>query len=492
MTKKAKYKLYVNILNVIVNIFLNMVKRGNCLSKFNSSQGFEKIKDAISKKPSSVHFIGVGGVSMYSLFNFTSRLGIAVSGSDKSSSERTEKLIKKGFDVKVPENREALLRATLAVYSLAVSENDSEIRLAEELGIPLVSRAEYLAYVSEEYKTKISVSGSHGKSTVTAMITKILSDASLSPSALSGAALAGICEPYIFGKRDYLVFEGCEYKDSFLRFSPDFSVFLNLELDHTDYFKSFDDIKRSFFSAMQRADTCVVNKDDAELFSLAVASGRSVKSFGIENDADFSAKDLKSDCGFYSFSVLKDGKALEEIKLSVLGRFSVYNALAAFSLAFTLGVEPSIISKSLSQFSGIERRLELIGKKENGAPIIYDYAHHPSEIKSGIMALRESYKGKITVVFKPHTYTRTRDLFDEFAISLGFADKVYLSAIDAIRETEIEGVSSENLARAIGGGAKALSDEEIAKEVSASSDAVIIMGAANLDKIKRKILANNF
>ncbi len=462
------------------------------MSKFNSSQGFEKIKELLSQKDASAHFVGAGGISMYSLFNFTRLGGIKVSGSDKTRSERTEKLIKQGLDVKVPSNIEAVEHSSLLIYSLAVSESDEELRLAEELGIPTVSRAEYLGYLSLEYKTCISVSGSHGKSTVTAMLTKILTDAGLSPSALSGANLSELSEPYIFRGKDYLVFEACEYKDSFLRFSPDISAFLNLELDHTDYFKSFDDISRSFLSAMKRAKRLIVNKDDCELYSLAERSGVPFLSYGIESDADFKAVNLKNDGGRYSFSLEKDASLIAGVTLSVLGRFSVYNALAAFSAAYSLGISPDVIADSLSRFSGIERRLEILGKRKSGAPIIYDYAHHPSEIKSGISAVREFYKGNINVIFKPHTYTRTRDLFDGFAIALSLADRAFISEIDAIREDKIEGISSENLARAIGDGAKAISDEEILREIKDLDGAIIIMGAANIEEIKKKITQEEF
>lgn len=465
-----------------------MEKRGNYLSKLNSSQGFEKIKEILSRDGASVHFLGVGGISMYSLFNFTRLMGIRVSGSDKILSERTEKLIKSGFDVKVPENPDGAMRASLLVYSLAVAENDRELRIAEELGILEVSRAEYLGYLAELYKTRVSVSGSHGKSTVTAMLTKILSDAGLSPSSLSGARLSETAEPYVFGDKEYLVFEACEYKDSFLKFTPDIAVFLNLELDHTDYFKSFDDISRSFLSAMKRAGRIAVNRDDAELYALAERSGVPFLSYGIEDAADIRAVNLKKGTDGYSFSVEARGFTVADISLSVLGSFSVYNALAAFSAAYSLGISPPVIAKSLSSFHGIERRLELLYKRKCGAPVIYDYAHHPSEIKAGISAIKDCYSGKINVIFKPHTYTRTRDLFDEFVISLGLADRVFLSEIDAIRENKIEGVTSGSLARSIGDNAFALSDEEILEKIKELDGAVLIMGAANLEDLKEKIL----
>ena len=411
-----------------------------------------------------------------------------MSGSDKSRSERVERLINSGFDVCSPENLAGAERASLLVYSLAVAEDDKELRIAEERGIPTVSRAEYLAFLSSDYKTKISVSGSHGKSTTTAMISKIFCDAGRSPSVLSGAALSEGGEPYIKAGDDYLVFEACEYKDSFLKFSPDASVFLNLDFDHTDYFKSFDDIRRSFLAAIKRSALCVVNKDDGELFSLAAASGSPFISYGIDSDADFRAGNLKSEAGKYSFSVFYKGVKISEISLSVLGRFSVYNALAAFALSYSLGVSENIISPSLSLFPGIERRLEAIARGKNGAPVFYDYAHHPKEIESVILAVRELYRGEISVVFKAHTYSRTKDLFDGFVSALSLADRVYLSEIDAIREDAIEGVDAASLARAIGKGALALEDAEIVERLKSESGAIIIMGAANLDYIKMRIL----
>ena len=462
------------------------------MSKFNSSQGFEKIKEILSQKGASVHFVGVGGISMFSLFNFTRLMGIRVSGSDKSHSERTKKLIDEGHFVKVPKNVEGAMSANLVVYSLAISENDEELKLAEELGIPTVSRAEYLGFLSLGYVNSIAVSGSHGKSTVSAMLTKILTDAHVFPSALLGANFKECDVPFIYGQNEFLVFEACEYKDSFLCFLPDVSVFLNLELDHTDYFKTFDDISRSFLSAMKRAKRLIVNKDDTALYSLAELSGVTHLTYGIESDADFIAVNLKNSGNGYSFFVKYGDKLLAEINLSVLGRFSVYNALAAFAAAYSLGISADIISNSLSHFSGIERRLEFIGKRKDGSPIIYDYAHHPSEIKSGILAVKESYKGKINVIFKPHTYTRTRDLFDDFVESLSLADSVFISEIDAIREEKINGIDSQKIADAIGDTTQALSDDEILNEIKDSDGAIIIMGAANLENIRTKILEKKY
>jgi UDP-N-acetylmuramate--alanine ligase len=243
---------------------------------------------------------------------------------------------------------------------------------------------------------------------------------------------------------------------------------------------------------MKRAGRLVVNKDDALLFDLAEKSGTSFVSYGVESESDFKAENLKNEGDGYSFFVKSGGIALAYIKLSVLGNFSVYNALAAFALCYLQGIPAELIAKSLSEFNGIERRLELVGKRNNAAPIVYDYAHHPTEIREGILALRENYKGKINVIFKPHTYTRTRDLFDEFVLALSLADRILISEIDAIRENKIEGVSAEKLAAAIGAEAKALSDSEILKEIKTLEGAIIIMGAANLEALKTEISQNKY
>lgn len=456
------------------------------MSKFNSDLGFEKIEEALEKKSSCVHFVGVGGVGMYSLFNLTRARGIMATGSDKKQSLFTKRLIERGEDVRVGEYLEALKKATLVVFTLAVAEDDPEILRATELGIPLCSRAEYLAYLSKGYKIKISVSGSHGKSTVSAMIYDVLNHSGQMVSAVSGAMLSSGSEPFKIGGRDYLVFEGCEYKDSFLKFSPTYSVFTNLELDHTDYFKTLDDIKSSFLSAIERAGVSFVNIDDENLKSLIPKAKSKIISYGTSKGAVYRAVNISHTGGYYSFSVERMGEAVAEIKLSVIGSFSVLNALGAFAVADYIGIEPGETAKILSSFSGIERRLQKIGER-NGAPVIYDYAHHPSEIRAAYYAVREIYKGRINAVFKAHTYTRTKDLWDGFVESLMLFDRVFLSEVDGIRENEIKGINSQALANAIGNGAEALSDTEIISSLESVDGAVLIMGAAELEGIKNAL-----
>ncbi len=453
------------------------------MSKFNSFLGHEKISEALSQRAARVHFVGVGGVGMYSLFKLSKERGYSVTGSDSGGGELFERLKSEGADVYIGNRRESLEGAALCVYSLAVDEGDPEIRAAEERGIPLVSRAEYLSYLAEEYKRQISVSGSHGKSTVTAMLASVFKSAELSPSVVCGAALSSGGEPFISGKREYFIFESCEYKDSFLKFSPDIALFTNLELDHTDYFKTLDDIKRSFAVAMERAGVCIINADDDNLRSSASSTPTKSISYGVYRNADFRAVDIKENVGKYSFSVLKDGERIAKIELSTAGAHNLYNALGAFSASVTAGISPECAARALSSFSGIPRRLEKIGEHK-GAPVYYDYAHHPSEIKAGIESVRAMWQGEVNVIFKPHTYTRTKDLLGSFRESLSLADRVIILPIDGIREKDIKGVSAASLADEIGKRAAALSEDEALEVIQTLSGAVIIMGAANLYKIK--------
>lgn len=451
------------------------------MSKFNTFFGRDGIMKIIKEKGSAVHFVGVGGVGMYSVFLLAKKLGCKVSGSDRVAGEYFKKLENEGYDVYIG-SRPIKEDTKLLVYSLAVPENDSELKEAELLGVPAVSRADMLGALMSHFEKSITVSGSHGKSTVTAMIGEIFTRAGCKPTVTCGASMRG-GEAFLDGECEYIISEGCEYKDSFLCFSPCASVFTNLELDHTDYFSGIDDIKRSFLAAMDRGETVIYNADDANLSEISEKTKAKAVSFGLSENADFRAVKILGNGGKYSFSVLHRGEVLAKISLSVLGKFSVYNALSAFTLSYLMGIDKNTASAALSEFSGISRRLEKIGT-HGGAPVIYDYAHHPSEIKEGILTLKESFDGKINVIFKPHTATRTKDLMDGFIEALSLADKVYISELDTIREKGIEGISSETLAKRIGDRACAISDSEIISEIKKTDGAILIMGAADLSYIK--------
>jgi UDP-N-acetylmuramate--alanine ligase len=460
---------------------------GIVLSKFHSNSGKSKVFEILKNKGAKIHFTGVGGVGMYSLFKLSDYLGYSVSGSDREGSSLLDELTASGYDIKIGHRRENAINKDLVVYTLAVDEKNPEIAKAVDKGILAVSRAEYLGVIMENYKERIGVSGSHGKSTTTAMLDAIFSEAKKNPTTLLGARLnAG--SPIRIGSSDYLIYEACEYKDSFLYFSPTASVFTNLELDHVDYFKDLDAIKASFLKAMNMPRLSVINKDDENLRSIISDVNTRIVTFGECESADYQGCISERGNGCYSLKIRHGGREIINVNLSVPGRFNAKNALASASLSYELGINAEHIESALSDFSGIERRLEKIGEL-NGVPVYYDYAHHPTEIECAIGAVKDICRGEVAVIFKPHTYSRTAGLMNEFVKALSLAERVYLTEISAIREKQIEGVSSEAIARRIGEKAKFINDGDVLIALeNVKASAIIIMGAANLDVVKSKII----
>lgn len=456
------------------------------MSKFHSGIKKEEILGILERKDSKIHFVGVGGVGMYSLCRLTHSLGYEVSGSDREDSELCLELRKIGCKITVGHVAAAAAGAALIVYTLAVSEDNPELLYAESEGICAVSRAEYLGAVMTLYKERIGVSGSHGKSTTTAMLHSIFEQAGKSPTTLLGAKQKG-GSPLSIGEREYLIYESCEYKDSFLRFSPTIALFTNLEYDHVDYFKSFESLCDSFLLAMNSAPIVIINSDDENLRELIKKLKRRPITFAESAEADVRGFITHRKNGYYNLEIFHTGAEFC-VKLSVAGRHNAKNALAAAAAALTCGISHTEIKAALENFSGIERRLEIIGESW-GAKVYYDYAHHPTEIRCALEAVREMCEGKLCVVFKPHTYSRTAQFMHEFADALSLADEVILCEISAIREEKINGVSSEKIAKRIGKKAVVLKDAEVPGAIAKSGAcAVIIMGAANLESVKRGII----
>ncbi|MBE6644247.1 MAG: UDP-N-acetylmuramate--L-alanine ligase [Ruminococcaceae bacterium] len=458
------------------------------MSVFHSKFTKDEIMETLKNTDAKIHFIGVGGVGMYSLFLLSSRLGYTVSGSDRELSPLLNKLIDEGYDVSVGHTSENACGKDLVVYTLALPADNPELVYAEDNKIPAVSRAEYLGVLMENYCERISVSGSHGKSSTTAMISSVLTAAGLDPTVVLGASLPNSDSPLRVGGKEYLVFEGCEYKDAYLRFSPTVTVFTNLEHDHVDYFSDIESIRQSFLAAMNIPKVAIVNCDDENLRRLIPLAKSKIITYGESENADYRVIIYSLKAGYYGFKILHGGRDVLEIKLSLPGRFNAMNAAGAAVFAITAGISCDIISDSLSAFRGIERRLEKIGRYSSNS-VFYDYAHHPTEIKTVIESIREMTKKEVVVIFKPHTYSRTAGFMDDFVRALSLADRVLLCEISAIREKAIEGVSSAAIASKIGEKAVVISDDSVIdalKEVENSS--IVIMGAADLSRVKDLIL----
>ena len=456
------------------------------MSIFNSDLPIEDISSILKDVKSEIYFIGILGSGMYPLAQLLSGRGYKVSGSDRNAPKRP---CVDGHGIFISRGDGTIRGAGLAVYSLAIDEGDAEILLARSLGIPLISRAQLLGALMRDYPESVSVSGSHGKSTVTALIDHILSVSGKPHTTVSGATLSS-GERFTDGGEIFIA-EACEYKNSFLRLAPTYQLITSVELDHTDYFATVDDVRASFLLAAKRAPCTIINIDDElasgicrELKALADNSA-DVITYGYSADADYRISDARR-MGEITFFEINTKDKCFRLATKLIGGFNLYNVAAAVSVADMLGVPISDIEEAISDFQSIERRLSLISRI-NGVPIYYDYAHHPSEISAVIDALKERHSS-LTVIFRPHTYSRTKSLWNEFITALSKANFTILLDIYPARENYIDGVSSKELAKSIKNCicANPLCAAELA--VSYHTDAIALLGAGEVDGVKSDLL----
>ena len=467
-----------------------MAKDGNNAVSHKGHLHLERVQRVIKNKLSTVHFIGIGGVSMSSLARLTMKLGCTVTGSDRCAFSMLGELTSLGARIVIGHAPELVESATLVVYSHAIADDDPELVRARELEITTISRADYLGAIMLDYTNRIGVSGTHGKSTTTAMLDKIFTVANASPTVISGASLSE-GSPLRIGDMSTLIYEACEYKDSFLSFSPTVAIATNLELDHTDYFKDISELRESFRCALSHAsDYVVVNYDDVNLAKILPSIKARTVTFGTRKGADYRYSITAFLERGYEFDISRYGTAIASFKLNIPGTYNVANAVSAIVCALEFGIDIDTVKEAISRFSGIERRLEYVGKHRM-RPVYYDYAHHPTAIASVINTVRMITRGEVTVVFKPHTYSRTASLWEKFKSALSLADKIILTDIYPAREEPMPNISSERMARELGDRAVYLSDAEVVYGLDTySRGAVIIMGAGDMSEIKDAILKN--
>lgn len=451
------------------------------------------------KQPIHLYFMGIGGVSMSGLAEILLREGFRISGSDRQSSALTRHLESLGVQVYIPQAASNISSdIDMIVYTAAIQEDNEEFVAARSLDIPMLSRARLLGQLMQNYKTSVAVAGTHGKTTTTSMLAQILLEAEVDPTISVGGMLKSIGGNIRVGASDYFLTEACEYTNSFLHFSPKVATILNIDEDHLDFFKDLEDIRNSFrkFAALLPADgTLVINGEIPNLAPLLEGLSCRVLQYGNDSSFDYSATNITHDqYGIASFDLVKSGMFIDRISLSVNGDHNVMNALAAIAVADVLSLPFSAICRGLHQFSGTGRRFEYKGKKE-GVTIIDDYAHHPTEIRAALKAASLYPHKDIWCVFQPHTYTRTKALFSEFADALSMADHVILTDIYAAREKDTLGVSSAALAESLrekGCDACHISSfEEIAAfcgKHCAEGDLLITMGAGDVVNIGESLL----
>lgn len=479
------------------------------------------------KNPCHVHFIGIGGISMSGLAEILLDRGFTVTGSDRSETELTTHLTELGAHIFYPQAAENIDKANeiskidVVVYTAAIHPDNPEFVRTNDLGLKIIRRAELLGSIMDEYPLAIAVAGTHGKTTTTSMISEIFlaKDGNLEktengyvfsdknkdkvPTVTVGGILPAINSNVLVGSSETFIAEACEYQNSFLEFYPEYALVLNVEEDHLDFFKDINDIRNSFhtYCSHVREDGAVIISDKIpEYKALTEGINRKVITFGISaegngpDDADSTAKDISvNEKGCYSFTPIYKGEELPHVTLHVPGRHNILNALAAIAVCKEAGVSNESIIRGLSDFSGTHRRFEYRGTF-NGATVIDDYAHHPTEMAATISAAKNVKHNKLIVVFQPHTYTRLRVFLQQFADVLSEADTVVLAPVYAAREKDVYGVHSTDIRNILvkkGCDAYAFDSfseiEEFLSKKVADGDLLITMGAGDVVTVANDI-----
>ena len=447
-----------------------------------------------------VHCLGIGGIGLSAVAEILRDRGYIVSGTDIHPSKVTRHLEYLGIKVFTEHKPENVEGVDAIVYSAAVSEENPEVVRAHQLGIPLFSRAEVLGMIMDDYENSVAICGTHGKTTVTSMTSLILRNAEYKPTILVGGNLPQINGNVEIGGTKYFVTEACEYMDSFLQLKPSIGVILNIDSDHLDYFKTMDHIVQSFSTFVEQIPPhgIIIAFGDNPFVRSILKDHTNKITYGYSESNDFYAENIKfNENGFPGFDICNKGSKVASLELNVPGEHNVLNAMAAFVTTSYLGVDIPVIQQTLKEYSGTNRRFDYIGTTEKGVKVIDDYAHHPTEIKATLAAAKNVKHNKLWLIFQPHTYTRTKALFNEFVDAFLDADVVILTDIYAAREKDVYNISSYKLVTAM----KAkhpdkpvyyVKDfEDIAKYIekfAGKDDIVMTMGAGDVYKVGDMLL----
>jgi UDP-N-acetylmuramate--alanine ligase len=448
--------------------------------------------DFLKDKHKKIHFIGIGGISMSGLAEILLENNYKVSGSDMKASSITEKLSMQGAEVFIGHDEKNINDSDLVVYTAAVSDDNPELMRARDLNLHIMDRAEFLGQIMKGHKYNVAISGTHGKTTTTSMVSHIFLDANLDPTILVGGELDIINGNVRTGKSEYFITEACEYKASFLKFFPHVGVILNVEADHLDFYRNIDHIQETFIEFIKlipKDGYLVAYAEDEKLKQIIDHAESNVLTYGI-NEGNITAKNISfNEKGCSSFEVYKGDEKLFDANLNVPGKHNVLNALASICVALSLNVAHEHIIDGLASFFGTHRRFEFKGVKD-GVTVVDDYAHHPTEIKATLEAAKNFPHRKIFCVFQPHTYTRTLTLFDDFTHSFINTDEVILADIYAARENFTKLISSDMLGDSIRALGKVChnfhSFEEIVDYLKANlkeGDLLLTAGAGDVYKI---------
>lgn len=453
------------------------------------------------KKYKKVYMIGIGGISMSGIAEILKNWGLEVCGSDITDSDIIQNLRNNGIDITIGHNVNAVSNADLVVYTAAVKHDDPELLEAIRLNIPTIERKDLVGELTKAFSESICISGTHGKTTTSSMISVCFLNALLDPTIQIGAILNKINGNYKIGNSEYFILEACEYSESFLKFFPKTEIILNIDNDHLDYFKTFENIKNAFIKYVKLLDSkglLVLNGDDENCLDLQKYTDCTIITYGINNSAsNFVAKNISFDeNGFSEFDVYFDNNFYGHIKLSIAGKHNILNALACICVCDYYGISFDVIKNSLLEFTGADRRLEFKGYF-NDVAVFDDYGHHPTEIVATANAIKNKKYNESWVIFQPHTYSRTKNLLDDFVEALINFDHIIVTDIYAAREVNIFNISSKDLVNRINElypNSNALyiqNFDDIVKFVHSNvknNDLVLTLGAGTVTEIGAMIL----
>lgn len=451
-----------------------------------------QIKNII-QQVNRLHFIGIGGSGMFPIVQILHSQGYTITGSDNNESSILEQERQMGIEVHLGHDAAHLKDAQLVVYSAAIFKDNVELVAAREKGIPVVERSEVLGYLSSQYANCICISGTHGKTTTTAMLTQILLLADMDPSAVIGGKLPLINGYGRAGKSEIMAIEACEFADTFLRLSPDLAVILNIEEDHMEYFKTLENLILSFRRFAEKSSrTILVNGDDQNSMRAVVGlKNKTIITFGSAAGNDYFPANIKRiDATHTSFDLIKRGTQVASIQLMVPGEHNISNAVAACAAALEAGVPPEKLAAGLAEFGGAGRRFEVLGQV-GGVTIADDYAHHPAELKVTLETAKTLGYKKVWAVFQPFTFSRTKLFLAEFAGALSIADHVVLSEIMGSREVNTYDIHTKDLAELIPGAVWFETFDEIADYVmqhAEPNDLILTLGCGDIYKCAHKML----
>ena len=434
-----------------------------------------------------VHLVGIGGVSMRPLGLVLKGMGMVVTGSDMNSSVSTDELIASGIHVSIGHAAENICGADCIIRTAAAHNDNPEIAAARSQGIPLFERAQAWGVIMQAYENAICIAGTHGKTTATSMMTHILMEANWDPTVMIGGYLPLLKAGHRVGEGNTIVLESCEYCDSFLNFAPTLAVILNVEADHLDYFKDLADVEKSFRKFAELSTNGVIaNGDDPHV--LETLAGMEYLTFGLDEKNTVHPANISDD--WRHMDVVCNGNIYCHLDLKVIGKHNALNALATVAAAWKLGIPGEAVSAGLKTFGGADRRMQYKGSI-NGADVYDDYAHHPDELKATIEAVRTMNYDRIVIAFQPHTYTRTKALFEDFVRELSKADHLVLAEIYAARERNTVGISSKDLQVLIPGSHYCATLPEVTEYLSSiakAGDVILTVGAGDIFRAGEALL----